>query len=149
MKRQHFLFLFSIVAIPIAIYAQSHGTPTHDAQQTAFLEPAKVYHIGFPENRHPFSVYNGLACELFRVVRLHENGSWALVEHPASPTDYGTWHLKHSARFLPKHSSEITDEEFANLKETAAREVQLTETWINLDHAVTVKSVSAQSLGLN
>ena len=148
MRHSQLLFLLAIVAIPVAIFAQSQRAQSQPAAQGTFLEPEKEYLIGFPEDSNPFTGYNGSACEIFRVVRVHRNGSWILVEHPALPTDYGTWHLKHSAPFLPKHSTEITDAELASIKKSGSRTIELEQTWINLDHAVTVKSVSARSLGL-
>jgi len=148
MRRQHFIFLIVFVAIPIVIYAQSSRTATQDPQQVAFLESGTDYLINFPKDRHPLSHYS-TACDIFRVVRHHETGSWILVEHPASPADMGTWLLKHWAPFLPDQSSDISADDLDRVKEAVAREIKLERTWVNLDHAITVRSVSAQSLGIN
>jgi hypothetical protein len=53
------------------------------------------------------------------------------------------------ASVLPDQSSGISADDLDRVKEAVARSIELERTWGNLDHAITVRSVSAQSLGIN
>jgi hypothetical protein len=91
-------------------------------------------------NRQAIPVTTTIRCTVFHVLQLHGE-SWALVEHPASTTDYSAWIGKHHAAKLLKQPENLDAERLAYLNQSAAREIKLAQTWINLSHAVTIQSL--------
>lgn len=161
-----------LLAIPVFLLAQPPAPSAGTSSNTPFLEPGHDYHIGFPEGQNPF-VYTAsgitesyekrpdgskanvrptpwsmkVSLDLFHVVSLSE-GPWVLVEHPANSKDYAAWAGKHRAQFLLSDPENLDEQHLARVTESAARQIPLTRTWINTDHAVTIKPVSKQSLGI-
>jgi len=172
MRTRHWLIAIVLICIPVAIVAQPQQPAAPDLPDAAFIEPGNDYHIHFPDDRNPFmhvfteitesfsklpdgrktNVRNTpvtvtIRSDIFHVLQLHGE-SWVLVEHPASTNDYPKWSGKHRAVFLLRHPASLDAEQLANVNEAAACDIKLTQTWVNLSHAVTVKPVSAQSLNL-
>ena len=172
MRTLHLLAGLCIVAIPIAIVAQSPDENSRNSAAVAFLEAGKLFHIGFPSDRNSF-VYSiselaesrsisadgtessvthvpitlEVKLDIFRVVKANSE-NWVLVEHPASPEEYSSWNSKHRAMILLQQPAKLSADRIRALKDSASRKIGLTQTWINIDHAITIKTVSKQSLGI-
>ncbi len=91
-----------------------------------------------------------LRVEFFRVVRLG-GGSWALLEHPEKKDEIARWNGKRRAMAIlgseAAHELEATPdgkERLERLREAAAREIETTRTWVNLDHAIAITDVPTQ-----
>ena len=175
MRTLHRLIFIVFTGVPIGILAHAQQ-PIADVQPNApFIEPGNDYHIffPFPDERNPFvyaftemsesfekkpdgsktniqqvPVKVTIRSDIFHVLQLHGE-SWALVQHPASKEDYSAWYGKHRARYLLQQPANLSAEQLANVREGAARDIKVTETWINLNHALTIKPVSAHSLEIN
>lgn len=172
MRSRFLLFGLCVSAIPMCVLAQSAAPPTSVDPESPFLQPGKDYHIGFPKDRSPF-VYStsgitesyekrpdgtkanrrpaqwsmNVTLDILHVVRL-SGGSWILVEHPASPKDYASWIGKHRAALRLIDAENLDADALARTKTSASKDIKITRTWINIDHAVTIKPVSRDSLSL-
>ena len=85
-----------------------------------------------------------MTLQIFHVVRLG-SGSWALLEHPTRHDDFITWSIKRRA--MAVCASEEADKieaqpdgkkRLEQLRKEAAQEVETSQTWVNLDHAVAI-----------
>lgn len=172
MRSRILLAVLFLSAIPVCILAQSAAPVTSTAPDSPFLKPGKDYHIGFPKDRSPF-VYStsgitesyekqtdgtkanrrparwsmNVTLDIFHIVQLSRD-SWVLVEHPASPKDYSSWIGKHRAALRLENANNLDAETLAYTKASASKDIRVTRTWINIDHAVTIKEVSKDSLSL-
>ncbi len=174
MRTLHRLIVIVLICVPIGILAHAQQPIAAVQPNAPFIEPGNDYHIffPFPDERNPFvyaftemsesfeknpdgsktnmrqiPVKVTIRSDIFHVLQLHGE-SWVLVQHPASMKDYSAWHGKHRATFLLKQPAGLSAERLAKLREAAAQDIKVAETWINLNHAVTVKPVSAQSLAI-
>ncbi|MEZ5944763.1 MAG: hypothetical protein R3C18_25535 [Planctomycetaceae bacterium] len=173
MKFGFMLLGISLAVLPVAVRAQSVTAPASASQQAGFLEPGREYHIVFAGDRPPFSFkkiefvetqevrpdgslgkaqrvprQSEYILDIFRVVKF-PGGNWVLVEHPAFADGFEAWHAKHKALLLLSQSGERSAQEVSNLTESAMRAIPLTQTWINIDHAITIKPVSEESLRIS
>lgn len=159
-------------AISMCMLVLQDVPATSAEPELPFLQVGKDYHIGFPKDRSPF-VYStsgitesyekrpdgtkanrrpaqwsmNVTLDIFHVTQLSA-GSWILVEHPASPKDYALWVGKHRAALRLTNADNLDAESLAISKTYASKEIRTTRTWINLDHAVTIKPVSKESLNM-
>jgi hypothetical protein len=173
MRSLNRLILIVSICVPMVILARAQHPIAAVQPNAAFIEPGQDYHIFFPDERNPFvyaftemsesfskkadgsktniqqtPVKVTIRSDIFHVLQLHGE-SWALVQHPASKKDYSAWYGKHRAKFLLKDPANLSAEQLANVRDGAARDIKVTETWINLNHALTIKPVSALSLEIN
>ena len=172
MRSRFLLVGLCVSAIPMYILSQSAASTAAVASESPFLQPGKDYHIGFPKGRSPF-VYStsgitesyekrpdgtkanrrpakwsmNVTLDIFHVVHLSA-GSWILVEHPASSKDYASWIGKHRAALRLIDAENLDSETLARTKTAASRDIKLTRTWVNINHAVTIKPVSKESLSM-
>ncbi len=124
----------------------------------AFLEIGRTYFIRFPEGHHPMILKeSGIApqpngppgtwritytIDLYTVRKLG-GGSWALLEHPVDPK--ATTEIL-AARDLVANKALVAEIEadperkefLAGRREAARGELKMTQTWINLAHAITI-----------
>jgi len=82
-------------------------------------------------------------------------GSWVLVRHPANLEDSFKWFGQRRAHAIltSKRADEIKaepdgEEKVARLREAVQREIETTETWVNLDHAVAIADVPTERIEL-
>jgi hypothetical protein len=151
---------------PSAGVAQGQPPPPPDRTDLGFLEVGRSYLIRFPEDRHPVQLKESeitaqasgppatwrmnYQVNVF-VVRRLGGGSWALLEHPVDPkaaTDIM------SARSLLADKAQVAKVEadpdrkdfLARRREAARGELKMTQTWINLSHAISISDPPAEEL---
>jgi hypothetical protein len=95
-----------------------------------------------------------LNVTIFEVLRVG-SGSWVLVRHPADSDDFAAWTGQRRAKAIlasPRRDEIAAGpdgmERLAKLQEAAEREIKTTETWLNLDHAVTISDVPVEAVEL-
>ena len=116
-----------------------------------FLEPGKDYLIHFASEELAFksvTVSEKPILEIFKVVRLGKDASWAELEYPRDRADYADWNRKRKAMALltetnikDLEASEEGQEELKKLRERAADPIQTKRSWINLDYVFQISEV--------
>ena len=155
------LILIALICVPVAILAQTQQPIAAVQRNAAFIVPGNDYHIFLPDDCNPFMyvekaygqkddppVIATIRSNIFHILELHGD-SWALVEHPSSRNDYMAWYQKHRAAFRLDQPASLNAKQLSDAREAAARDIKVTETWINLNQAVIIKPVSPQSLALD
>jgi hypothetical protein len=93
--------------------------------------------------------------EIFRLLRFG-GGSWVLLEHPKKTDDVSLWNGKRRAM------AQLNDEELlaalkagedgqkrlSQIGELAQREIETTQTWVNLNHAIAITEVPTEEAKL-
>jgi hypothetical protein len=123
-----------------------------------FLEIGRTYFIRFPEGQHPLQVKeSGITAQpsgppgTWRInyqidqftVRKLGGGSWALLEHPVDPKSateiLAARNLMEDKPLVAEMEADPKRREFLAGRRKAARdELKMTQTWINLAHAITI-----------
>jgi len=137
----------------------------------AFLAPGKDFVIRFASKELAFNrvaisqrvrragdkppvtemVTERATLEIFKVVRLGKDASWAELEYPRDSADYGKWNEKRKAMALlidtnikDLEASEVGKEELKKLRERAAAPIKTKRSWINLAYVFQVSEVPSE-----
>ena len=152
------------ISLPGAVRAQQQSAPSPNRTDLGFLEVGRSYLIRFPEDRHPVQVKeSGLTAQPsgppatwrmnYRIdvfiVRKLSGGSWALLEHPTDPKAaldvMSARHLLADKAKVAEIEADPERKEFlAGRREAARGEVKMTQTWINLAHAISISDPPAE-----
>ncbi|KAA5536087.1 hypothetical protein FYK55_28240 [Roseiconus nitratireducens] len=132
----------------------SSGRELFEHTETGMTETFTRTPSGKKENVEPRRYKMSIPLRIFKVVE-RGGGPWVLMEHPSSSEDYARWSGKHRAiAILSSKQSPVSEDDpdaqdrLKRLREAAARNMPTTQTWINLDHAITIAEVSLRSLGI-
>ena len=172
LKESATIFLLALAFPSLGITSSAAEPERNPGSTVGFLESEHDYIIRFPADREIFATttkeivpttlttksgdeHEGRPAtwtvttkiEVFHVVRLG-GGAWALLEHPRSPKDYVKWNLARLARanLQSRDAQQLKadSDEKVRLRKLAFREIQTTQTWVNLHHAIAITDVYTQ-----
>jgi hypothetical protein len=153
------LLAVALLSVGVAQDRPTAATPSPSApSDLGFLEIGRTYFIRFPEGQHPLQLKeSGITAQpsgppatwranfqvdLFTVRKLG-GGSWVLLEHPVDPKAAAeilvARDLMANKTLVAEMESDPNRREFlAGRRKAAQGELKMTQTWINLAHAITI-----------